>query len=138
MKNNKKGFTLVELLAVIVILGVLLLVAVPAISNVIANSKRGVAKDEAIQVLNALYNCSLSSGSICDKNTTATYLDNIGSIDELTTSGTYDNITITKLTYKSKDGYSVVYSDATGKSLSALKNAINAVTFNSGTSVTVS
>lgn len=40
MKNNKKGFTLVELLAVIVILGVLLLIAVPAVSNIIDSSKK--------------------------------------------------------------------------------------------------
>lgn len=40
MKKNKKGFTLVELLAVIVILGVLLMIAVPAIQNVINKSRR--------------------------------------------------------------------------------------------------
>ena len=38
-KTNKQWFTLVELLAVIVILGVLLLIAVPAIQNVINSSK---------------------------------------------------------------------------------------------------
>ena len=37
--KNKKGFTLVELLAVIVILGVLLLIAVPSVTTIINNSK---------------------------------------------------------------------------------------------------
>ena len=38
--KNKTGFTLVELLAVIVILGVLLLIAVPAVTNIIDNTKK--------------------------------------------------------------------------------------------------
>ena len=40
MKLNKKGFTLVELLAVIVILAVVMLVAVTAVGPAIENSKR--------------------------------------------------------------------------------------------------
>lgn len=39
-KINKKGFTLVELLAVIVILGILLLIAVPSVNNIIKNSRK--------------------------------------------------------------------------------------------------
>lgn len=40
MLKNKKGFTLVELLAVIVILAIILAIAVPSISDMIKNSKR--------------------------------------------------------------------------------------------------
>ncbi len=39
MMKKEKGFTLVELLAVIVILGVILAIAVPAIGNVISDSE---------------------------------------------------------------------------------------------------
>ncbi len=40
MLKNKKGFTLVELLAVIVILAIILAIAVPSISSMITNSKK--------------------------------------------------------------------------------------------------
>ena len=40
MKNKVKGFTLVELLAVIVILAIILVIAVPKITDTIKNSKR--------------------------------------------------------------------------------------------------
>lgn len=38
---NKKGFTLVELLAVIVILAIILAIAIPSITSLIENSKKG-------------------------------------------------------------------------------------------------
>ncbi len=37
--KNKKGFTLVELLAVVVILGLIILVTIPAVNRFILNSK---------------------------------------------------------------------------------------------------
>lgn len=51
--KNEKGLTLVELLAVIVILGIIAAIAIPAIGNIITNSKYNAAKADALNVLNA-------------------------------------------------------------------------------------
>ena len=51
--KNEKGLTLVELLAVIVILAIVAAIAVPAIGNVIENSRYKATKSDAITVLNA-------------------------------------------------------------------------------------
>ena len=51
--NSKKGFTLVELLAVIVIMGILMMVAIPSISRVIENSRKDTFVDIAKSYANA-------------------------------------------------------------------------------------
>ena len=50
---DKKGFTLVELLAVIVIMGILMMVAIPSISRVIENSRKDTFVDIAKSYANA-------------------------------------------------------------------------------------
>ena len=47
MKQNKNGFTLVELLAVIVILAIILVIAVPKIMDVINDSKKATLESTA-------------------------------------------------------------------------------------------
>jgi len=51
--NNEKGLTLVELLAVIVILGVIAAIAVPSIGNIVTNSKVNALKADGQNVLTA-------------------------------------------------------------------------------------
>lgn len=51
--KNEKGLTLIELLAVIVILAIIAAIAIPAIGNIITNSKYNAAKADALNVLNA-------------------------------------------------------------------------------------
>ena len=49
---KKKGFTLVELLAVIVILAVILTIAVPAVKKTIDNAKKKSAENDALMIKN--------------------------------------------------------------------------------------
>jgi len=53
MKINTKGFTLVELLAVIVILAIIALITVPIILGVINDAKKGAAEDSAYGAIKA-------------------------------------------------------------------------------------
>lgn len=53
MRNNKKGFTLVELLAVIVILAVVMLVGITSIGPIMANSRKSALKSDGIDLMNA-------------------------------------------------------------------------------------
>lgn len=51
--RKEDGFTLVELLAVIVILGIILAIAIPAIGNVIENSRNKAAEQDVLLIVDA-------------------------------------------------------------------------------------
>ncbi|WP_281864483.1 prepilin-type N-terminal cleavage/methylation domain-containing protein [Planomicrobium okeanokoites] len=51
--GNEKGMTLIELLAVIVILAIIAAIAIPAIGNIIENSRYSAVKADATNVLSA-------------------------------------------------------------------------------------
>lgn len=61
MKNNK-GFTLVELLAVIVILAIILAIAVPGISKIIEGSKKGAFEADAKMLITGINYKNLEAG----------------------------------------------------------------------------
>lgn len=53
LRKNEKGLTLIELLAVIVILGIVAAIAIPAIGSIINDSKQDAHEANALMVLNA-------------------------------------------------------------------------------------
>ncbi|MDD3241640.1 MAG: type II secretion system protein [Bacilli bacterium] len=73
---SKKGFTLIEVLAVIVILGVIMVIAVPFVTGYIERSKKEAFKDTAIGIMDSanLYYSQNGEGDLGDVNFICTNL----------------------------------------------------------------
>jgi type IV pilus assembly protein PilA len=111
MLKNERGLTLIELLAVVVILGIIAAIAVPSIGNVISKSKDDATHAEAVQVLDAakLYvstknptdTTTILSNAGTNPNTALSdYLDGVGeysiTVNYANGKYTYTNISVTK------------------------------------------
>ncbi|WP_262173466.1 prepilin-type N-terminal cleavage/methylation domain-containing protein [Saccharococcus sp. Marseille-Q5394] len=120
--KNEKGLTLVELLAVIVILGIIAAIAVPAIGGVIENSKYNAVKADALNALNAanLYFIDGKADSVTiDTLVSEGYLENRGKLPTGNTNkvekGTPSKITTAEIDYSG--GKKVTFSGATVESI---------------------
>ncbi len=85
--KNEKGLSLVELLAVIVILAIVAAIAIPAIGNIIENSRAKAEISDAIQVLN-------SANVYFTDNPKATVFTNTAATEGATTSNYADYVEI--------------------------------------------
>ena len=127
MLKNQKGLTLIELLAVIVILAIVAAIAVPAIGNIIENSRYNAAKADAINVLNAANLYFTNEGSVngaiveVDDLITDGYLDNAGLFQAVKTTSS-----VTKADGGNKLNGTVTFSGSkTVKFTNATVNGIN-------------
>ncbi|MBE6139429.1 MAG: type II secretion system protein [Firmicutes bacterium] len=92
-KMKEQGFTLVELLGVLIILAVIFMIITPTVSNIITESKETIYKKQINTILTAAYDFSLKNISYLpdeDKNINTTYV----TVGELKYEGLIDvNIT---------------------------------------------
>ncbi|AXH99316.1 prepilin-type N-terminal cleavage/methylation domain-containing protein [Sporosarcina sp. PTS2304] len=131
-KLNQKGLTLVELLAVIVILGIIAAIAVPAIGNIIENTKYNAVKADALNALNAanMYFTETPKENSVTIETLVTggYLENAG---KLPPTGTVANGNPKKISTAAIDfagGKTVTFTGATIDSINADTTKGSAVT----------
>ncbi|KGR79644.1 hypothetical protein CD29_05980 [Ureibacillus manganicus DSM 26584] len=84
--NNEKGLTLIELLAVIVILGIIAAIAVPAIGGIIDSSRIKAVKADAVNVINAanIYFTENQDAQNATGTQLSTYLTSFGNLDQST------------------------------------------------------
>ncbi|WP_175990870.1 type IV pilin protein [Bacillus sp. Marseille-Q1617] len=90
--KNDKGLTLVELLAVIVILGIIAAIAVPSIGSIIEKSRADAVKAEGLQVLNAAKLFVASEGVPTTDNATTANQLTIDDLENYLTENVTDSI----------------------------------------------
>lgn len=98
--NNSRGLTLIELLAVIVILAIIAAIAVPTIGDVIGNSREKAAKADVIMIVNSA-NLYFSENSLVNSVTfgvgatpnAMSFVNNLGTLSTLTVSKSGNSFT---------------------------------------------
>lgn len=113
MKKNDRGFTLVELMAVIVVLAIIALIASPMVMNTINNSKKKLSSEQIKTLEEAARLYAIKNGpDTCECVTIATlqsegYLEE-GTISDPDTGGTLNGCVAIKWNESSKQ-YSYKY-----------------------------
>ncbi|MBD8015820.1 prepilin-type N-terminal cleavage/methylation domain-containing protein [Planococcus wigleyi] len=136
--KDQKGMTLIELLAVIVIIAIIAAIAIPAIGNIIENSRYSAVKSDATNVLNAaqLYYTENPQGPADAKPLTVALLKSDGFLESegkipadatLVRGTTSKSLELTTTAIDFSGGKKVQFTSATIKAINADKTKGNSV-----------
>ncbi|HWJ79664.1 MAG TPA: prepilin-type N-terminal cleavage/methylation domain-containing protein [Niallia sp.] len=123
--KNEKGLTLIELLAVIVILGIIAAIAIPSIAGIIQNSKEDAVRADAITILNAAKNYAAandlsSTSELTESQIDDSYLNNL-KIESFKVNVTGEEFTLTTESVKAGKKY-ITFKAATIKDINEKDN----------------
>lgn len=78
--KNEKGLTLIELLAVIVILAIIAAIAIPAIGNIISNSRDKAVLSESLNIISGAKIAQMDGqcpSNVCSATVLQSYVDGV-------------------------------------------------------------
>ena len=116
-RNNKKGFTIVELVIVIAVIAILAGVLIPTFSGIVKNAKESKALQEAQNAYKEAYALAIADGKITAAAGATGEVQTVGDYT-FTFEGSIDKITKCEVTEAGKaaeDGYTVTVVDGTVK-----------------------
>nr|WP_282020055.1 prepilin-type N-terminal cleavage/methylation domain-containing protein [Planomicrobium okeanokoites] len=134
--GNEKGMTLIELLAVIVILAIIAAIAIPAIGNIIENSRNGAVKADFQQAIAAANLYKTENGSLPAGTTPADtlivieeFLDDSGSLTGVTFTEPAGSIAVSGTAVANGKTYTIT-TGLTNSELGAISNKLFTGTIN--------
>lgn len=126
--KDQKGMTLIELLAVIVIIAIIAAIAIPAIGNIIENSRNGAVKADFQQAIAAANLYKTEEGSLPAGATAADtlvliedYLDDSGSLQGVTFTDASGSIAVAGTAKANGKTYTIT-TGLTNSDLGAIEN----------------
>ena len=118
MKKNNKAFTLIELLAIIIILALIAVITVPIVLNVIDKSKKGAAKNSAYGILESAKSSYFMDDNIDTSSFSCSFPSDCNILDYNGSTPTSGNIMMNQIgiiygevTFDNKYSYCIYESD---------------------------